>query len=144
MFEQFKKAELTTTVSQCDMPYDSYTVLTERNLTLYLQQIEEMISTIVTYNAVKRGEVNPAVAAVDIAGLPVKSFSRKAIHMDVPLTNPEMYEKEFAESHGPSMRARSANKTAIDSQSNFSEFDCYESQDMSLLRKRFYEMIEHS
>ena len=41
MFADFKRAELGTTMADCDMPYDETTVLNENNVTQYLQKLEE-------------------------------------------------------------------------------------------------------
>jgi len=41
LFVNFEKAEIGTTVSLCEMPYDETTILNESNITMFLQKLEE-------------------------------------------------------------------------------------------------------
>ena len=77
MFIKFKEVGFGTCVCKQDMPYDADTVLTEGNITLYLQEIEELISYMITYIAVRQNEPNACLAGVGVKNLPDKNFDRK-------------------------------------------------------------------
>ena len=76
LFSKFKEIGFETVVVKQDMPYDDDTVLTENNITLYLQEIEELISYMITYVAVRMNEPNASLAAVAVKNLPEKHFDR--------------------------------------------------------------------
>jgi hypothetical protein len=77
LFAKFKEIGFETIVCKQDMPYDDDTVLTETNITIYLQEIEELISYMITYLAVRMNEPNASLAAVAVKNLPEKSFDRR-------------------------------------------------------------------
>ena len=148
MFKAFDKAEIGTTVSIVEMPYDETTELNESNFTLFLQKLEEMISTVITYMSARKGDNNAAVSSIGFERLPVKTFEKKNVKeklqgydnkRNIEATNwqssNEIYEKDFSGSMMPSN---------AETEADFSEFDAYEVTDMNQLRKRFHEMIAHS
>jgi hypothetical protein len=61
-------------LAKIEIPWDEYTILNENNITYFLSFLEELTSTLVMYSAAKRGEVNPALAAVSYDKIEVKSF----------------------------------------------------------------------
>jgi len=77
LIAKFKEVGFSTSVCKQDMPYDEETVLTESNITIYLQEIEELISYMITYQAVRMNEPNASLAAVAVKNLPDKNFDRK-------------------------------------------------------------------
>ena len=96
LFAKFREVGFETTVSRQEMPYDEGTVLTENNITGYLQEIEELISYMITYQAVRMGEANASLASVAVKNLPEKSFDRRNIAVKLEPTTNEGYEREYA------------------------------------------------
>lgn len=48
------------------MPYDENTFFNEENITQYLAELEEYISSLVTYVAFKRDDPNAAISTVPL------------------------------------------------------------------------------
>ena len=134
LFSKFKEVGFETTVSKQEMPYDSSTVLTENNITDYLQEIEELISYMITYQAVRMNEPNASLASVAVKNLPEKSFDKKVHTVKQEAHTNESYENEYAKT-----MARTQDGDDFD----FNEMEAYET-DTRLLLKRFHEMLERS
>jgi hypothetical protein len=77
LFKKFKEVGFETTVCKQEMPYDADTILTENNICGYFQEIEELISYMITYQAVRTNEPNASLASVAVKHLPEKSFDKK-------------------------------------------------------------------
>ena len=58
------------------MQYDTETQFNEVNITNYLAELEEYFSTLITFNAGKRGETNPAISTVPLDALNDKNFEK--------------------------------------------------------------------
>ena len=67
------------------MVYDSETQFNENNITFYLAEVEEYFSTLITYNANKRGDANAAVSSVPLDILNEKIFDKKELTIDLPV-----------------------------------------------------------
>jgi hypothetical protein len=52
------------------MNYDQGFVFSENNIIQYLAELEEYISSLITYSAFKRDEPNAAVSAIPLEKLP--------------------------------------------------------------------------
>jgi len=66
------------------MQYDEHTVFTENNITLYLAEVEEYISSLITYVAHKKGDPNAAISSVPLAVLNYKDFTKREMTIDAP------------------------------------------------------------
>jgi hypothetical protein len=51
------------------MPYDDHTLFNENNIILYLAELEEYISSLITYVAFKRDDPNAAISSVPLERL---------------------------------------------------------------------------
>ena len=69
----FKTAKFDTTVST-NMQYDEHTNFTEGNITTYLAELEEYISSLIHYTAHKRGDPNASVSTIPFNRLTNKDW----------------------------------------------------------------------
>jgi hypothetical protein len=76
MVELFKKSRFYLSVAQ-KMSYEEGFVFNESNIVQYLAELEEYISSMITYSAFKRDEPNAAVSAIPLEKLNQKDFNRK-------------------------------------------------------------------
>ena len=67
------------------MPYDSTTIFTEHNIIHYLAEVEEYISSLITFVAFKRDDPNAAISSVPLEKLNQKEFNKKEIQIDAPI-----------------------------------------------------------
>ena len=67
------------------MPYDTTTVFNESNIIMYLAELEEFISSLITYLAFKRDDPNAAISSVPLERLTQKDFLKKEIWIDAPI-----------------------------------------------------------
>lgn len=67
------------------MQYDENTVFNENNLVYYLAELEEYISSLITYVAFKREDPNAAISSVPLEKLNQKEFNKKEIQIDAPI-----------------------------------------------------------
>ena len=84
LVQQFKDVRFNAKVaSKCQ--YDEHTVFTENNITLYLAEIEEYISSLITYKAHKLGDPNAAISSVPLSTLNYKNFNKEDLKIDAPI-----------------------------------------------------------
>lgn len=57
--------------------YDSDTQFNENNVTMYLAELEEYISSLITLVAHQKEEPNAVISAIDLENLNQKFFQRK-------------------------------------------------------------------
>jgi hypothetical protein len=67
------------------MSYDDNTRFNENNVIPYLGELEEYISSLITYAAYKRDDPNAAISSVPLEKLPQKEFNRREIAIDAPV-----------------------------------------------------------
>ena len=68
MIELFKHSKFNLAVA-ATMNYDENTVFNENNLVHYLAELEEYISSLITYVAFKRDDPNAAISSVPLERL---------------------------------------------------------------------------
>jgi hypothetical protein len=56
------------------MPYEAGFVFTENNIVQYLAELEEYISSLITYTAFKRDDANAATSSIPLENLNHKDF----------------------------------------------------------------------
>ena len=113
LVQQFQDVRFNAKVAhKCQ--YDEHTVFTENNITLYLAEIEEYISSLITYKAHKLGDPNAAISSVPLSTLNYKNFTKEEMKIDAPFDTTV--------------------KTAIDEEEEVTA-------DMKLLYQRFNEKI---
>ena len=95
--------------------YDNNTHFTETNVGIYLCELEEYISGLITYVATKKGDPNAPTSAVPLGDLPQKDWPKKDISIDAPW------------------------ETTVKTANGDEEESTY---DINVLRKRFEEKIE--
>jgi hypothetical protein len=67
------------------MTYDENTLFNENNIVQYLAELEEYISSLITYVAFKRDDPNAAISSVPLEKLNQKDFQKKEIQIDAPI-----------------------------------------------------------
>lgn len=75
MVKGFKTSKFFLSVAQ-NMNYDEETVFTDQNVTQFLGELEEYISSLITYTAHKRELPNAAISAIPLEKLGVKEFDK--------------------------------------------------------------------
>jgi len=83
MVELFKKSKFFLCVAQ-KMNYEDGIHFTENNIVSYLAELEEYISSLITYTAFKRDEPNAAISSIPLDKLETKEFNRKHTTVDAP------------------------------------------------------------
>lgn len=73
MVDLFKKSKFFLSVAQ-KMSYDEGFVFNETNIIQYLAELEEYLSSLVTYSAFKRDDPNAAISAIPLENLDLKDF----------------------------------------------------------------------
>ena len=56
------------------MPYDTNTNFNETNIVMYLAELEEFISSLITYLAFKRDDPNAPISSIPLERLTQKDF----------------------------------------------------------------------
>ena len=84
MVEMFKKSKFFLCVAQ-KMNYEDGITFTENNIVSYLAELEEYISSLITYTAFKRDEPNAAISSIPLDKLEVKEFGKRTIAIDAPI-----------------------------------------------------------
>ena len=84
MIRKFKKSKFDLAVAN-PMTYDENTVFNENNIVQYLAEVEEYISSLITYVAVKRDDPNAAISSVPLEKLNNKEFNKKEWAIDAPV-----------------------------------------------------------
>lgn len=90
MILKFKKSKFNLSVAH-PMTYDENTVFNETNVVQYLAELEEYISSLITYVAVKRDDPNAALSSVPFEKLDNKEFNKKEIAIDAPVDTERDY-----------------------------------------------------
>lgn len=83
MVDMFQKSKFFLCVAQ-KQNYQDGIVFTENNIVQYLAELEEYISSLITYTAFKRDEPNAAISSIPLEKLNQKTFSQKQIAIDPP------------------------------------------------------------
>jgi hypothetical protein len=83
MVDMFKKSKFFLCVAQ-KMNYEDGIIFTENNIVQYLAELEEYISSLITYTAFKRDEPNAAISSIPLDKLEIKEFNKKNITVDAP------------------------------------------------------------
>jgi hypothetical protein len=78
MIKLFKKSKFYLSVAN-SMTYDETTQFNETNVINYLAELEEYISSLITYVAFKREDPNAAISSVPLERLPQKEFGKREI-----------------------------------------------------------------
>src|ERR1700761_4366272 len=78
MVETFKRSKFFLSVAQ-KMMYDEGFTFNESNIVSYLAELEEYISSLITYTAFKRDDPNAAISAIPLEKLNQKDFHKKDI-----------------------------------------------------------------
>ena len=101
MVDMFKKSKFFLCVAQKQNYQDGIT-FTENNIVSYLAELEEYISSLITYTAFKRDEPNAAIASIPLEKLNQKNFQQAKIAIETPVdwvvnseTNPDSIEQDI-------------------------------------------------
>jgi hypothetical protein len=78
MIKLFKQSKFYLSVAS-NMSYDENTIFNEHNIVQYLAELEEYISSLITYVAFKRDDPNAAISSVPLEALNQKEFNKKEI-----------------------------------------------------------------
>lgn len=81
MVEAFVSTKFFLSVAS-KMNYDDGIVFTENNIVSYLAEVEEYISSLVTYMAFKRDDPNAATSAIPLSSLNRKNFAEKELEIE--------------------------------------------------------------
>lgn len=81
MVDMFKKSKFFLCVAQ-KMNYEDGIHFTENNIVSYLAELEEYISSLITYTAFKRDEPNAAISSIPLDKLEVKEFNKQKMTVD--------------------------------------------------------------
>ena len=81
LVNEFKKAKFSTRVAT-QWIYDEHTNFNENNITMYLSEIEEQISSLLTYVAHKRGDPHAPLSSVPFEALNTKDHSKRDMAID--------------------------------------------------------------
>ena len=84
MVKMFKDSKFFLCVAQ-KMNYEDGIVFTENNIVSYLAELEEYISSLITYNAFKREDPNAAISSIPLDQLLAKEFTKKKDQFDAPI-----------------------------------------------------------
>ena len=83
MVELFKKSRFFLAVAS-KMSYEEGTSFTENNVVHYLAELEEYISSLITYVAYKREEPHASIFAISLDKMNVKEFTKKDLSIEAP------------------------------------------------------------
>jgi hypothetical protein len=84
MVKMFKDSKFFLCVAQ-KMNYEDGIIFTENNIVSYLAELEEYISSLITYNAFKREDPNAAISSIPLDQLLAKEFNKKKDQFDAPI-----------------------------------------------------------
>ena len=99
MVDMFKESKFYLCVAQRQNYKDGIT-FTENNIVQYLAEVEEYISSLITYTAFKNERDDAAITYIPLENLHPKDFSRKSMAVDKPIAadvdklDPESYPDE--------------------------------------------------
>lgn len=80
MVDLFKKSQFFLSVAQ-NMQYDEETQFNENNVTLYLAELEEYISMLITYLAYKQENPDAAISALSLERMNQKEFDKGPVNV---------------------------------------------------------------
>lgn len=80
MVQMFKQSKFFLCVAQ-KMNYEDGIAFTENNIVSYLAELEEYISSLITYTAFKRDEPNAAIASIPLDRLEAKDFLKGKVFL---------------------------------------------------------------
>lgn len=95
MVELFKQSRFMLSVAH-NMTYDEGTVFNDKNVTQFLAELEEYISSLITYTAHKKAHPNAAIQAIPLEKIGMKEFERGPIAIDAPNSNDIMINEEVS------------------------------------------------
>lgn len=83
MVRLFIKAKFSSNVAS-KQSYDEETQFNEQNIRVYLAELEEYISNLITMMAYKKDDPNAAISSVPLESLKKKEFDKKDLMIDAP------------------------------------------------------------
>ena len=84
MVQMFYQAKFYSNVAN-KMPYDPDTQFNENNITGYLSELEEYISSLITLMAYKKEDPNAAISSIPLDQLNQKDFNKREMQIDAPV-----------------------------------------------------------
>ena len=84
MVDMFKRSKFFLCVAQKGN-YEDGIIFTENNIISYLAELEEYISSLITYTAFKRDEPNAAISSIPLEQLMQKNFQAKNMSINAPV-----------------------------------------------------------
>ena len=82
MVQLFKQSQFFLSVAQ-NMQYDEETQFNENNVTVYLAELEEYISLLITYMAYKQDDPEAATSSLSLEKMALKEFDRGPINVNL-------------------------------------------------------------
>eukprot|EP00347_Sterkiella_histriomuscorum_P022526 403338159 len=86
MVDMFKQSQFFLSVAQ-NMQYDEETQFNENNVTLYLAELEEYISLLITFMAYKQENPDAAISSLSLERMINKEFDKGPINIEAPSSN---------------------------------------------------------
>ena len=80
----FKRSRFFLAVAQ-KMSYEEGFVFNESNIVAYLAELEEYVSSLITYVAFKRDDPNAAISAIPLEKLTQKDFHKKDLAVRISI-----------------------------------------------------------
>lgn len=84
MVEMFKRSKFFLVVAQ-KMNYSDGIIFTENNIVNYLAELEEYISSLITYTAFKRDDPNAPISSIPLENLNAKDHQKKVMTIEAPI-----------------------------------------------------------
>jgi hypothetical protein len=133
MVQMFKQSKFFLCVAQ-KMNYEDGISFTENNIVSYLAELEEYISSLITYTAFKRDEPNAAIAAIPLDKLDVKDPS-KADKIKPYLPNDQLPTGVIIDTGDPEGNADDKNYNIINPRELYKRFQqLYENKQLTITR----------
>jgi hypothetical protein len=83
MVEMFKRSKFFLVVAN-KMNYEDGITFTENNIVSYLAELEEYISSLITYTAFKKDDPNAPISSIPLENLNAKDHNKKIMTIDTP------------------------------------------------------------
>ncbi len=131
----FYKAKFYSNVS-AKMPYDKETQFNETNITGYLSELEEYISSLITLLAYKKDDPNAAISSVPLDKLNQKDFHKKEMQIDAPVDTERGHQFSAAKTDigDESQNTHQEDDAIIDSKALYKNFlDLVESKKLKMI-----------
>jgi len=84
MVSMFHKAKFYSNIAS-KQTYDDDTMFNEQNITGFLSELEEYISSLITLLAHQRDDKNAAISSIPLEVLDPKDFNKKETYIDAPI-----------------------------------------------------------